>query len=288
MMNRKIAFIGGDHRQTVALSLISEKYETAIFGFDSYDGNIGNAVRCKSVSDAVKGADAVVLPLPYTRDKLHIFTPLSRTEILTEEVLELLEARSQLYGGMLDEYVTGRIRNAVDYYKSEQLQIMNAVPTAEGAIAIAMNELPVTLFECSAVVIGYGRVAKLLAHRLTALGANVTVCARREDDRAYAAAFGCSVVDFASLGSALETADVIFNSVPHHIISEDLYPCINRNTPVIDLASRPGGLDFEKAKQYGLNVIWALSLPGKVAPVTAGRIIAATLTKLLEGSANNA
>ena len=48
-MNKKIAFIGGDHRQTVALSLLSEKYETAIFGFDSYDSDIGSAVRCKSV-----------------------------------------------------------------------------------------------------------------------------------------------------------------------------------------------------------------------------------------------
>ena len=138
-MNRKIAFIGGDHRQTVALSLLSEKYETAIFGFDSYDSDIGSAVRCKSVADALKGADAVILPLPYTRDKLHIFAPLSRTEILTEEVLESLEPRSRLYGGMFDEYVTDRVRNAVDYYKNEQLQIMNAVPTAEGAIAIAMD-----------------------------------------------------------------------------------------------------------------------------------------------------
>ncbi len=287
-MNRKIAFIGGDHRQTVALSLLSEKYETAIFGFDSYDSDIGSAVRCKSVADALKGADAVILPLPYTRDKLHIFAPLSRTEILTEEVLESLEPRSRLYGGMFDEYVTDRVRNAVDYYKNEQLQIMNAVPTAEGAIAIAMDELPVTLFESNAVVIGYGRVAKLLAHRLTALGAKVTVCARREDDRAYASAFGCNAVDFSLLGSALETADVVFNSVPQHIIGEELYPRINKNTPVIDLASRPGGLDFERAKQYGLNVIWALSRPGKAAPVTAGRIIAATLTKLLEGSENNA
>ena len=177
---------------------------------------------------------------------------------------------------------------AVLTVKNEQLQIMNAVPTAEGAIAIAMDELPVTLFESNAVVIGYGRVAKLLAHRLTALGAKVTVCARREDDRAYASAFGCNAVDFSLLGSALETADVVFNSVPQHIIGEELYPRINKNTPVIDLASRPGGLDFERAKQYGLNVIWALSLPGKAAPVTAGRIIAATLTKLLEGSENNA
>ena len=93
--------------------------------------------------------------------------------------------------------------------------------------------------------------------------------------------YGSDTVDFGVLGEAMGEADVIFNSVPHHVITPDMYRYIRHGTPLIDLASRPGGLDFERAKQYGLNVIWALSLPGKVAPVTAGRIIADTLEKLI-------
>ncbi len=281
-MNRKIAFIGGDHRQTVAISLLSEKYEVAAAGFDSFLGDLGYATRCVSAADAVKDSTAVILPLPYTRDKLHVFAPLSSDEILVEDVISALEPNTQLYGGMLDDYLKSRVRCAVDYYESEELQIMNAVPTAEGAIAIAMDELPITLFGTNAVVVGFGRVAKLLAHRLFVLGARVTVCARREDDRAYARAYGYDAVDFDGLSDALKSADVIFNSVPYHVISSEMYGFIKSGAPIIDLASRPGGLDFEKAKQYGLNVIWALSLPGKVAPVTAGRIIADTLGKLLK------
>lgn len=280
-MNRKIVFIGGDHRQTVALSLLSEKYEVAAVGFDGFSGELGNAVRVEELEKAVNGAFAVVLPLPYTRDKLHIFAPLCSSEILVEDVLAAAVPTARIYGGMLDDYITARARNAVDYYESEELQIMNSVPTAEGAIAIAMEELPITLFDAKAVVIGFGRVAKLLAHRLCSLGVKVTVCARREDDRAYARAYGYDTVDFGVLGEAMGEADVIFNSVPHHVITPDMYRYIRHGTPLIDLASRPGGLDFERAKQYGLNVIWALSLPGKVAPVTAGRIIADTLEKLI-------
>lgn len=280
-MNRKIVFIGGDHRQTVALSLLSEKYEVAAVGFDGFSGELGNAVRVEELEKAVNGAFTVVLPLPYTRDKLHIFAPLCSSEILVEDVLAAAVPTARIYGGMLDDYITARARNAVDYYESEELQIMNSVPTAEGAIAIAMEELPITLFDAKAVVIGFGRVAKLLAHRLCSLGVKVTVCARREDDRAYARAYGYDTVDFDVLGEAMGEADVIFNSVPHHVITPDMYRYIRHGTPLIDLASRPGGLDFERAKQYGLNVIWALSLPGKVAPVTAGRIIADTLEKLI-------
>ena len=280
-MIRKIVFIGGDHRQTVALSLLSEKYEVAAVGFDGFSGELGNAVRVEELEKAVNGAFAVVLPLPYTRDKLHIFAPLCSSEILVEDVLAAAVPTARIYGGMLDDYITARARNAVDYYESEELQIMNSVPTAEGAIAIAMEELPITLFDAKAVVIGFGRVAKLLAHRLCSLGVKVTVCARREDDRAYARAYGYDTVDFGVLGEAMGEADVIFNSVPHHVITPDMYRYIRHGTPLIDLASRPGGLDFERAKQYGLNVIWALSLPGKVAPVTAGRIIADTLEKLI-------
>ncbi len=276
-MNKKIAFIGGDHRQTVALSILSEKYEVAAFGFDSVKGELGGATRCSSVADAVANADAVVLPLPYTRDKLHVFAPLFDGEILLEDVFSVYDSNSRLFGGMLDSYITNRVRNAVDYYTSEELQIMNSVPTAEGAIAIAMEELPITLFGANSLVLGFGRVSKILANRLYSLGSTVTVCARREDDRAYAKAFGYNCASMEDLPRALSEADVVFNSIPHHIITPELFSKVKKGAPIIDLASRPGGLDFEKAKQFGLNVIWALSLPGKVAPVTSGKIIANTL-----------
>ena len=55
----------------------------------------------------------------------------------------------------------------------------------------------------------------------------------------------------------------------------------NEKSIIIDLASRPGGVDFDYGKKIGKRIIWALSLPGKVAPVTAGRIIYNTVVTLL-------
>ena len=282
-MYKKIAVIGGDLRQAVAAGLLSSRCEIAAAGFDNYRGDLmGDATRCVSVADAVKDASAVILPLPYSKDKLHIFAPLARGEILTDEVLSCISQDALLAGGMLDDYITGRHRRCADYYSSEELQVLNAIPTAEGAIGIAMEELPITLDGARALVIGFGRVGKVLSDRLKGMRAAVTVCARKESDLALAKALGFDPVGFDGLGTALAEADTVFNTVPAQVITPPLFCRIKRGAPVIDLASRPGGLDFEKAKQAGLNVIWALSLPGKVAPVTAGEIITRAVSAILQ------
>ena len=50
-----------------------------------------------------------------------------------------------------------------------------------------------------------------------------------------------------------------------------------RSNPIVT----PTGVDFAAAQQSGLNVIWALSLPGKVAPRTAGNIIKDTILNMI-------
>ncbi|MBR6106431.1 MAG: hypothetical protein IKQ39_00320 [Oscillospiraceae bacterium] len=40
------------------------------------------------------------------------------------------------------------------------------------------------------------------------------------------------------------------------------------------------GVDFEAASALGVQVIWALSLPGKMSPVSAGEIVARTVREL--------
>ena len=51
---------------------------------------------------------------------------------------------------------------------------------------------------------------------------------------------------------------------------------------ILDLASKPGGVDWDAAQALGRRVVWALSLPGKTAPFTAGEIIAKTILHMLE------
>lgn len=144
-----------------------------------------------------------------------------------------------------------------------------------------MNELPITLCGSRCLVVGYGRIGKCLAKMLQGIGACVTVSARSLGDMAMIRAFGYKAVHTAELASIAGDFDLIINTVPHKVINESVIERINRETLVIDLASKPGGVDMDAAKKFGIRVIWALSLPGKVAPVTAGKIICDTVINII-------
>ena len=146
---------------------------------------------------------------------------------------------------------------------------------------IAMHETPITIHNSKCVVTGYGRIARILARMLKSLGADVTVAARRIEVRAEVDADGFYAVDINGLKSVCRECDLIFNTVPALLFDEDVLSVIDEKTVLIDLASKPGGVDFDKAKKERLNVIWALSLPGKVAPVTSGEIIFETVMNIL-------
>ena len=157
----------------------------------------------------------------------------------------------------------------------------NAVPTAEGAIQIAMEELPITIHGARALVVGFGRVGRALAPRLQALGARVTVAARRYEQRSLAQSMGLATERADRLPDWLCCYDLVVNTVPARILSEEDLEDLRPGCLVIDLASKPGGVDLEAAARLGVKVIWALSLPGKVAPVTAGKSIKITIYNIL-------
>ena len=158
----------------------------------------------------------------------------------------------------------------------------NAVPTAEGAIELAISETPITIRSSNCLVLGYGKVGKVLAHSLQALGAKTHVAARKYADLAFIESHGCHPLTIRETLARLGEFDIIFNTVPALILDADGLKKIPRSTLIIDLASKPGGVDFEVAKELGLRVIWALSLPGRIAPVTAGTIIKDTIINILK------
>ena len=157
----------------------------------------------------------------------------------------------------------------------------NTLPTAEGAIQIALEELPITLQGCRTLVLGYGRLGRALAPRLTALGAKVSVAARKWSDLAWIEAAGCTAEHSGELRGWLCAFDLIINTVPTRLLGEEALTELKPGCLVIDLASKPGGVDWEAARRLGVRTVWALSLPGKVAPVTAGKSIRSTIYNIL-------
>lgn len=159
--------------------------------------------------------------------------------------------------------------------------IGDALPTAEGAIQIALEELPITLHGCRALVLGYGRLGRALAPRLAGLGARVSVAARKWSDLAWIENAGFHAEHSGELRGWLCAFDLIINTVPGRLLGEEALAELKPGCLVIDLASKPGGVDLAAARRLGVHAVWALSLPGKVAPVTAGKCIRSTIYNIL-------
>jgi dipicolinate synthase subunit A len=144
-----------------------------------------------------------------------------------------------------------------------------------------MEEMPITLHDSACIILGFGRIGKILAKMLNGLGANVYVEARKYEDIAWIKSYGYKPVLLKDIDSIISKADAIFNTIPSIILDESKLKLINKDCLIIDLASKPGGVDFEKAKEIGVKAIWALSLPGKVAPITAAKFIKETVFNII-------
>lgn len=292
--------IGGDMRQfALAERLAREEIEVAMWGCGVDDDKYKLAdrfagVRAVGLSSALGGASVVVLPLPVTLDGIRINCRGEHDLRITELIDALIQMREKctepkrtplLLGGKVPPLfrrlaLENNIK-IIDYYDREDVQVRNAVPTAEGAVAIAMNELPVTIKDCRAMVLGYGRVGRKLASLLRSVGADVGVSARSERDLAWADVDGAAAISLNELRSSVPSCDVIFNTIPFCILDREMLTKIPTSTLIIDLAGAPGGVDVTAAKELGSNVIWARSLPGKVAPISAGRIIGDAVLKIM-------
>lgn len=271
----KIAVIGGDLRQLEAAKAFSAKgYESHVYGLDIVGDSHGfdGIVKADSLSEALFSAQVVLLPLPYSRDGIHINAPLSTQKIKITALFPLLSARQKIAAGLLGATLPEGFE-AFDYAASESFAIRNARATVEGALAIAIRETPITLNGAAVLVVGYGRIGKMLATTLKDLGASVTVIARRASDRAWARSQGLGSESYASFLPLAASCDIIFNTVPATVITKEILTALPQDAVIIELASPPGGIDLREAAQQGTHVISALGLPGKFSPKTAGNII---------------
>ncbi len=289
--NKKLAVLGGDARQiALAEKLAGQGLSMRCFGLPVTERPFRLA-SCEDWKSAIEGASAVILPLPTSPDGRYLSIPLEkeRDAPLLTEILESITPKAALIGGKMPTALVALAQErgiaTFDFYKSELFQQKNALPTAEAAVSILMREVPKTISGLSVGVTGFGRVAIALTRLLSAMGADITVAARRQEALAAAAAAGYGAVHLIKetfLKDFAQKQTVIFNTVPHWIFSEEILSKMSPDTLIIDLASAPGGVDGSAADAYGIKVIWALSLPGKYAPVTAGEIIADTVLSYMK------
>lgn len=280
MIQPTITVIGGDLR----LASAAEAFASDGFPVYCYQTEKTGATevnKTSSLQEAMEKADVVLLPLPISFDDQTVHMP--------EQSLAfcdlLYDNRPLFLGGKASPHflrtVSERHCRFRDYYEREEFKIFNAIPTAEGAIAIAMKELQSTLFGSRCLILGFGRIGKILAQRLDGLGANVTCTARKPSDLAWMKAYGYAPLQTNQAISKLSEFDIIFNTIPSVLLTKKALKQTKPNVLMIDLASKPGGIDVPSAQEMGRKAISALALPGKVAPITSGLMIKDTVLHIL-------
>ncbi len=305
-----VAVVGGDKRQTVVASLLAEKGHTVkVFGLRSNEKNKFRV--CDTLSDCVSKSDIIILPLPVSKDGVYLIAPDYPGSISLYDVLNLGrgcdsfpcnaevagDRKRYLLGGKLPKKFSDAAASlgfeVTDYYSSEALQQQNAIPTAEGAVMTAMQSLEITLKDCRAAISGFGRIGKRLAPLLLGFGAEVTVFARSDAALEDARLLGCSVCRLTKdaqdeaynphIAEVLDRQQILFNTVPNMIFGKEILSLLTNKPLIIELASSPGGIDTEYARDVGLGVVYAPSLPGRYAPESAGSYIYASVSDIMDG-----
>lgn len=275
-----ILILGGDNRSLyLGEYLEKQKYRVCYYAFNQTD--------CfENLAQAVNEAEYIILPLPVTRDRTTLNTPLFDGTVALSELYSLATPDKFFFGGKFPkcfcEELETRGSEYCDYFNLDELAVYNAVPTAEGVLQILIQELPITVHGMKCAVLGYGKVGKILTDTLNAAGADVTVFARKPKDHAEIYAKSATPKPFCSLRESTQNFDALINTVPSKVLGAEELDKLNPDCVIIEIASAPFGIDFQAAKERAFHTIKAGSLPGKTSPKTAGEIIGRSILPIIK------
>ncbi len=277
----KILIIGGDSRQ----QYMADYFENNGFSVSVY-GLPKKSRKCvEDIKTEISHSDIIILPLPATKDGKYISSQIPMKETI-DDIIGCIDEKHYVFAGMIGKGVEAKLlkktKKIHDYFKREDVTIKNTIPTAQGILKTMIDNIEYTIHSSKCAVFGYGRVAKVTADILSSIGADVTVCVRKSADIAAAeikGLKGCLISDFHNISHEF---DIIINTVPSLVINREILLNVRTDCLIIDVASAPYGTDFAAAFELGLNAVQCPSLPGKVAPKTAGKIIADAIISILK------
>lgn len=296
-----ISIIGGDLRSVRLVENYAAEGNTIYtFGLENYNWKENTTssseeknseiVLCENLSEAMEKSNIVIGGIPFSRDGVKLNAPFARKEILIENFKKNLNGKKFFAGRILEENFGTEEKASedkpkiqmYDLLKDDELTILNAIPTVEGAIKIAIDEREETIHESNVLVCGYGRIGKIACDRFSKLGANVYCTARKETDLAWIREKRFIPLTYPEVINFASRFDIVINTVPTLIIKKEELDAFNKDVLLIELASLPGGFDKEYIKQKGLKLITAPGIPGKEMPKTAAKYIKKVIDKILD------
>ena len=279
----KVHIIGEDQRSNYLRTL--------------YDNNIVS----------IKEAETIICPIPFTRDNIKI----NNSNMSIEELINIPDIEfKKIYTGALNSFAKEKLNEknikVIDIMEDEAYAIKNAIATAEGAIKKVIDSTPFTINKSNVLILGYGRIGKILARFLSSFGARIYVEARSKKDIALIKSMGYNEVELERLEDYLPIANIAINTynevelerledylpianiaintIPSMILDKNKVDLLDSNSYVLDLASSPGGVDFEALKTREINTCWYLGVPSKDSPLTAAKYIKETIDEIDRGN----
>ena len=285
-MKHKISIIGGDLRMVkLAKNLAKDEHIVYVYGMEkSHELEENNIEIVETLDQALEKGEYIIGPLPFSGNGVSINAPFSNKEIKIEELKKMQKDKIFIAGAIkeeIKEMLEKYHKEVIDVMQREDFVVLNALATAEGTIQVAMENTEDAIHGSNILVLGFGRVAKMVAYKFLSLGAEVTCAARKAEDFAWIEAYGYKAIDINNMHEKLEDFDIIVNTVPVQILNKKELEFIRKDTLIIDLASNPGGVDRDEVKKQNLKFVWALALPGKVAPNTSAKFIKNTIYNVI-------
>ena len=288
LTDMQIAIIGGDARQLEVIRKLTElDAKLSLIGFEQLDHAFTGANKEKIDEVDFSLIDAIILPVSGTTLDGHVDTIFSNEKVnLLEEMVMKTPEHCTIFSGItnpyLDDLINKTKRHHVLLFSRDDVAIYNSIPTVEGTIMMAIQHTDITIHGSNVVVLGLGRVGMSVARTFHLLGSKVKVGARKPEHIARITEMGLSPFHLDELSNYVSDTDILINTIPHLIVTAKVIAKMPVQTLIIDLASKPGGTDFRYAEKRGIKALLAPSLPGIVAPKTAGTILANVLSNLLE------
>lgn len=261
-----VLVLGGDRRQRILSALLSA---------DGYKVTYINN-NAENIKDAIKSNDIIFLPLPVSKDRVHIYSDNGDFRFKLKEVLSDLKNTSVVFGGGFSkeakEYLEYENISYHDCQMSELFELQNAHFTAQGALKLLLDNTQEFLKDKNALVTGYGRISSALAVLLSSLRIKVTIAARNEIQLKTAEFMGYEAINLKEL-KGLSGYDYVFNTVPFVIFDEEAVASADKKCVYFELASAPFGASKEHFDKYGITYVVGTGLPGKMLPQSSARLL---------------
>ncbi|MGI6857022.1 dipicolinate synthase subunit DpsA [Mesorhizobium sp. 1B3] len=274
--DKVIAVVAGDAReQEIARCALRAGATVRAYGFPWPEGGIEGVYHAKDATDALKGADIALFPIPGITAEGALFAPKSPEKIIpTREMLAGMRKPGHIILGWADGNLKGHCEAlgiALHEYEWDvDLMLLRGPAIVEGVLKVIIENTEITIHKSNVCLVGQGTIGSLLTNTLVSLGANVHVAARNPVQRAAAYAAGAESYILEQLPEILPRMDIVIGSVPKRLIEREQLALLPKHALLVDVAAPPGTIDREAAAELGLKAVWARGM-GARAPITVGR-----------------